>query len=268
MEFLFGNLYDFPEIYDLYIGPDSYPDLPELQIENQCKILSKLIQKYLKGARNILEMAAGPCYHSTELIKYGYNLSALDNSIRMIEFAKKRIKEIEGKNIRLILGDFLNYSSKEKYDVIISMTKSINLLTGVRDLKRHLLCSNKLLRANGLFIFDALDPKHIYSDLNNRFPNFFRIQRGRERLTVINRKICFYKRYLIKKYYIDLIYSGVRKSVWLNTQSKIRTYTHKQLTGIFKTTGFVLCGFYGGYNLKTKISDRDAYSFIGVFKKE
>ncbi len=72
---------DYSELYDVIYEKKDY--------EEECNRVKKFF-KYNNEINNILDLGCGTCNHSIIMSKCGYNILAIDQSLKMLEIAKKK----------------------------------------------------------------------------------------------------------------------------------------------------------------------------------
>jgi 2-polyprenyl-3-methyl-5-hydroxy-6-metoxy-1,4-benzoquinol methylase len=111
---------------------------------------------------NILDLGCGPGLYSEKLAKEGYKVTGVDFSSHSIKYAKK---EADKKNldIKYINENYLELDLEENsFDLVILIYTDFGvLLPPERD--KLLEVIKKVLKPNGIFIFDVLNDKSIES---------------------------------------------------------------------------------------------------------
>jgi len=95
---------------------------------------------YAKMDMKILEPMCGSGRFLVEFLKKGYDIDGFDISPAMLKKCEQKLNELNY-NANLQCCDFLEYSSEEKYDLIIIPANSFSLIT---EETKILQCLNKL----------------------------------------------------------------------------------------------------------------------------
>ena len=113
--------------------------------------IDELIQKYLQGAKTILDLGCGTGRHDECLARSGYIVHGVDGSADMLSVAQKcangRLKFTEG-DIRSIRLD-------QKFDVAVSLFHVMSYQTSNDDMIRAFSTAQEHLLPGGIFIFDC-----------------------------------------------------------------------------------------------------------------
>lgn len=140
-----GTVTDNPDLYDQY--HDNYiEDLPFYL--NACK-----------GREDILECGAGTGRLSIPLAQAGHEITALDNSKSMLKTLKQKIKgesSLVADNIKVVLGDMVNFEFERKFSCIIVPFMTFNYLPTTEAQIGAFNSFAKHLRPGGLLIIDAM----------------------------------------------------------------------------------------------------------------
>jgi SAM-dependent methyltransferase len=148
------------ELYDKVWGKYDY--------DTDVKFLDKLFKKY--RCRKIIDIGCGTGNHAIRLSTLGYEVTAVDISLAMLKIAKSKDKD---KKIRIKRGDMKKLNSifpKERFDGAISLGHVAYHLNTNREAEAFFEAVHKILRANGLFIFNARNARKIdESRLNHLF---------------------------------------------------------------------------------------------------
>lgn len=87
----------------------------------------KLIPKYINKAGNVLDIGAGEGKNSFFLASLGHHVTAVEispfaikNFIHRLIQEQKKLPNENLENIQLVMGDFDDFSSHHKYDIIVS----------------------------------------------------------------------------------------------------------------------------------------------------
>jgi ubiquinone/menaquinone biosynthesis C-methylase UbiE len=134
------------QLYDLFYADKPYRE--EAAFVHHC------LAKFGAPGQEILELACGTGRHAVELEKYGYRITATDQSPDMIKVAQERAAE-SGSKITFKIGDMRTPpTSPTEYDAVICLFDSIGYLRTNDAIGEMLAGVRQSLRLNGLFIVE------------------------------------------------------------------------------------------------------------------
>lgn len=130
------------------------------------------IKRLLKRSnfKNILEFGCGTGNYTKwfKIIFSTLQIVAVDNNKNMLAFARE--KKIDA---NFIYGNLVNFTYKEKFDVIFCLFHVINYVSNKKDLKNFFSNAHKLLNNDGLIVFDYLDLQSVSdTEPKNKKKNF------------------------------------------------------------------------------------------------
>jgi SAM-dependent methyltransferase len=137
---------DEAEEYELF----GYPNTTM----RDCDFLEDIFAKYEIQYRDVLDIACGTGRHALEMVRRGYNVTGLDHSESMLDFATKKASS-ENLTIRYILGDMRNLSFNEEFDAAYILFNTIVTLTSNDELLAFMKGVHCALREDGLFIIET-----------------------------------------------------------------------------------------------------------------
>jgi len=147
------------KFYDKTWGKYDYDSdiefLDNLFKENDCK--------------SVIDVGCGTGNHALILSRLGYEVTAVDISSSMIKKAKEKDREAR---IQFLRGDMRELERVvppgQKFDAAICLGQTFcNLITN-RDIQRFFKGLHKVLKRNGLFIFNARNARKISEDYLNK----------------------------------------------------------------------------------------------------
>jgi SAM-dependent methyltransferase len=112
----------------------------------------KLFKKYLKKGK-VLDLCCGAGRVAIQLAKMGFDVTGVDNNLKMIKAANNMKRKHNVKNIKFICDDASRKKfKKEQFDYVLAMDNSLEYI--VSRIKREILFENvyKSLKKDGLFI--------------------------------------------------------------------------------------------------------------------
>ena len=130
----------YSNTYDIFNKDKKYKE--------EAKFVDKIIQKYKKNSKTILELGTGTGSHAIFLAKK-YNYTGVEKSGEMIKICEE--KKIKAK---IFKQDIRNLKLNKKYDIIIALFCVVVYLTNINEFIKTLKNVHKHLNKGGLFIFD------------------------------------------------------------------------------------------------------------------
>lgn len=121
-----------------------------------------LLKKY-NG--KVLDVGCGSATLLILLIQLGYECDGLDLSESMIEIAKKKLA-MNHLNTNLYIGNMINFSIDNKYDIITCFFDTLNHLNNEGDLNKTLINMSNHLNNDGVLLVD-LFTKEKMNDIDN-----------------------------------------------------------------------------------------------------
>jgi SAM-dependent methyltransferase len=144
------GIYDSPELYQLTCA---YRDVP-----SEADALQRWFRSHHDGpVRTLLELAAGPGEHALEFARRGLEVTALDLSAAMCEYARKR-SVAAGLPVEVARADMRDFALPTRFDVAITMLNSLCHLLTLDDLLQHLEAVAAHLEPGGLYIMELGHP--------------------------------------------------------------------------------------------------------------
>ncbi len=147
------------------MGFDSIAEFYPLLFDEQVRLaregplLLEIVQQY-KPLVRVLDLGCGSGVHSRFLAKQGCDVTAVDLSVEMLQYAKRQ--QIE-RNINYIVADFVNLPIRGKWDFILCLGNSLCLIPHRDDVQEFFFQIKSLLTDTGIFILQILNYNH--SDL-------------------------------------------------------------------------------------------------------
>ena len=148
--------------YDLYYQSKDY--------QKEAEFILSLAADHAPPPNTLLDMGCGTGRHMNEFCQSGLNCDGFDQSLDMIESAKKRYPKLN-----IVQGNLTSFRNSKKYDLVVSLFAVMGYLVSNKDLIAGFRTASEHLKSGGLFIFDSwfgpavLNEKpeertHIYQD--------------------------------------------------------------------------------------------------------
>jgi ubiquinone/menaquinone biosynthesis C-methylase UbiE len=136
----------FASVYDRLMQDAPY--------EGWINYLGQLFTKHSICPGNILDIGCGTGNITIPLAKMGYSLTGLDMSAEMLAVAEEKARTA-GLKINWLCQDMRQMDlGGQKYDLVISMTDSLNYIRTAEELQEVFSRVKGLLKPEGWFIFD------------------------------------------------------------------------------------------------------------------
>lgn len=116
--------------------------------------IDSLIKNYAPTARKVLDVGCGTGNHSIALAQQGYDVSGIDLSYDMVEFARKKMIAKSKESISFDVGDVRRLSSEVKYDVILLLFHVFDYITDPFDVNCVVKAIHGALAPGGICILD------------------------------------------------------------------------------------------------------------------
>ncbi len=120
----------------------------------EVKYIDKLIKKFSRNSKSILDLGCGTGSHDLFFANKGYNIFGVDYSSEMIKIGNKKLNKELREKITLKKGDVRKLNLKKKFDVVTLLFNVIGYQVKNEDLNATLRTANKHLKKSGIFIFD------------------------------------------------------------------------------------------------------------------
>jgi 2-polyprenyl-3-methyl-5-hydroxy-6-metoxy-1,4-benzoquinol methylase len=139
-------LYEWPEYYDILFGWDR--DAEAEHYENA------LLEHGVRRGTRVLEVAAGSAQIGIRLARTGWDVTALDVSTAMLEFASTRARR-DGVALRTLAADMTSFRTDETFGGALNPMSSFRLLERDAAVTAHLACMADALAPGGVYLVDT-----------------------------------------------------------------------------------------------------------------
>lgn len=243
-----------------------YYDL-EFNNEDDKEIINLLITS---GSKRILEIPCGSGRNLNWLARTGKKVVFCDLSSEMVKIVNAKIRALPfSHKASAVCADMTSYKNNNKFDLILVLRESIQLLSS-RDLLKSLLNFRKNLSSSGLLYLDfaVLNPNKITE--KSKLPEYIKQQGNNYTLDINyqNKSLSF------KRWHRSLFKGGVLKVNFkyevLNREQKMNysssialvNYEYDYLMGLFKKVGLSLSAIYGNYDMDPYTPKSERMIFI------
>lgn len=195
-----------------------------------------------KGA-SVLDLCCGMGRHSLALAEVGYQVTGVDLSEVLLREAK--INDTEGQ-IEFIRADMRSLPIERKFDAIVNLFSSFGYFEEDREHLQVLKEIKRLLKPNGKFIIDFLNPAYTIAHL---VPESQRVDEGQRIVEKRSIENGFVKKQIT---ITDIHYEGLHgKQPERHYLERIRLYSSDDFRSLLSQAGLTLTAIYGGYNGET-----------------
>lgn len=122
--------------------------------EKECDFLEVLFRKYGGQVKTILDLGCGTGGHTVILAKRGYQVTGVDRSKEMLANAEKKSRAA-GVSVAYHHSTIQDLKLAKKFDAVISMFAVMSYQTENRYLATACTAARRLLKKDGIFVFDA-----------------------------------------------------------------------------------------------------------------
>jgi SAM-dependent methyltransferase len=147
------------KIYDKIWGRSDY--------DSGVKFLDSLFREY--HCRSVIDIGCGTGNHALRLSKIGYEVTGVDISPSMLEKAREKDRKAK---VNLVEGDMRRpdraVPRDKKFDAAICLGIAFSHLLTNNDVQTFLRGLHKILRKDGLLVFDARNAKKIGEEYLNK----------------------------------------------------------------------------------------------------
>lgn len=143
-----SNFLKYAEFYDrLYENKD---------YSAEAKFIDRVLRSYQPKAKQLLSLGCGTCNHELLLAQKKYLLTAVDQSQRMLEIARKKIRKAGLTNkISLMRQDVSQPKDLPIHDSVISLFNVVGYQTSNEAIQGMLHGISEFLKPGGFFMFDC-----------------------------------------------------------------------------------------------------------------
>src|SRR5262249_25434717 len=155
------NVYQRPQYYEIAF---SFRDLGK-----EVDFFEAALRKFSQvKVQSVFELGAGTCPYLDEWHQRRYRYFGLDASPEMIEFSRRRAKELQA-DLTLFRGDMARFTlGSRKFDLAYVLLGSLYVRTNA-EFFRHLNSVSKVLNRGGLYLLDGVVRFNIVTKLEEHW---------------------------------------------------------------------------------------------------
>ena len=221
--------------YKEWFNSEYYLKVYSHRNQTEAERLVELIAKFwnLKANSSVLDMACGAGRHALIFAKFGYKVTAVDLSQRLISEAKKNAEQ-ENIEIEFVLSDILDFEISKKFNLAVNLFTSIGYFEKDNENFAVIKKANDLLNYGGYFVLDYFNKDFL---LKNLVPTTIFSENGLK--ITQNRSIEGAR--VVKKITIDN--SGSSEEFY----ESVRVYSYDEISKYVEDAGFNIVKQYGDY---------------------
>lgn len=136
---------NFSKLYDKFMEFSDYGAW-EKQVE-------ELIIQGNPDGKRLLDIGCGTGELLLRMAK-NYQCDGMDLSEEMLKIAQKKLKH---RDVKLFLGDMVEFDTGFRYDIMVSLFDTVNHMVSQEELISHFQSVENSLNSNGVYIFDVVD---------------------------------------------------------------------------------------------------------------
>jgi 2-polyprenyl-3-methyl-5-hydroxy-6-metoxy-1,4-benzoquinol methylase len=221
--------------YKDWFNSENYIKVYSHRDETEAEKLVELITKslILQPGSSVLDMACGSGRHAITFAKMGFDVTAVDLSVRLISEAKKNVLQT-GVKLDFVLSDILEYETSKRFDLVVNLFTSIGYFENDEENFSVIKKAYDLLNQGGYFVLDYFNKDFLLKSLISTTvfsENGFRITQNRSiEGTRIVKKITIENNGSVEEFY-----------------ESVRLYSYEEILIYIKKAGFTTIKQYGDY---------------------
>ncbi len=137
------------ERFAYFYAKGPYPQYSRRMVE----LLPPVLQRFDLRPTAILDLACGEGSFAVEMAKKGLQVTAIDLSPQILEFARRNAAR-ENVEVEFMVADMRSLDFEARFDLVTCWYDSLNYLLELEDLERTFQGVHRALKTGGLFIFD------------------------------------------------------------------------------------------------------------------
>lgn len=203
----------------------------------------------------VLDIACGTGGYSIELSKNGYNLTAVDLDKKMIEGLKEKANATES-SIKFLQADMLKLKEKFdecEFDAAYCIGNSLVHLSSIHEIKNFFIEVRKLLKKQGVFIFQIINYDRIISKNIKSLP------------TIVNQSVPlkFDRFYVYDKQINKVIFKTIlcADNKTIENSIYLTPLMYDEAVSLLKEAGFTEICAYGDFK-KSNFDNDNSYSLV------
>ena len=116
-----------------------------------------------REAHSFLELAAGPAHHSIDMLANGLDVTALDLSPQMAEYARKKAAG-RGLILPYLVADMVRFQTTRRFDLAACLLCSASYLLKDADVSSHFRSVRAAMQDDGLYVLELTHPAELVGE--------------------------------------------------------------------------------------------------------
>ncbi|MDI6782885.1 MAG: class I SAM-dependent methyltransferase [bacterium] len=232
-----------------------YDELEFDTFSQQCvEYLTEFLPQLNFQGKTVLDLACGTGTAAILLAKSGYQVTGIDISAPMIRIAKQKAKSAK-LPVRFYCRDMRTINFRQRYDLATCFFDAMNHLYTYRDFAQVCRNVSRVLKPNGIFIFDLNTEYGLKTHWRNK-----RSEQRKQNLRSIFRST-YNSRKKIATVTATLYITQRKRTKLITTKFMNRAYTAEQVHRAMQNAGLALVAEYDCFTFTpaTKTSSRIMY---------
>ena len=142
----------------VYAHPQYYALAYRWNTDEECDFVEAGLQRWMPGARRVLDIGCGTGRHALELAARGYDVTGIDPEPAMIAYAREQA-DYRGLTARFEIGALDRLSADGPFDVAMCLMDTFRFVLADAAIMEHLQMVASRLAADGLYILDFWVPR-------------------------------------------------------------------------------------------------------------
>ena len=139
----------FYDRFAYFYAKGPYPRYSERMVE----LLSAVLARFDARPQTVLDIACGEGTFAVAMAKKGFQVTGVDRSPQMLQFARERA-ERENAKVAFLLQDMRSLPFEERFDLATCWFDSLNYILELEGIQKTFAGVYRALKKAGLFIFD------------------------------------------------------------------------------------------------------------------
>jgi SAM-dependent methyltransferase len=246
------------ELYDIFYADKLY--------DREAAFVHECVQEFGIGStKHMLELACGSGSHAIQLEKYGYQITASDYSLDMLERARDKAKLVHS-NVDFKQMDMRSLPpTGEPKDVVICLFDSIGYVATNDALQKVFQGVHRQLRKDGLFIFEFWHAGAMLRSFDPVRIRRWNVDNG-EILRISETKLDLSQQLAIVKY---SVYELNRNGTYFSfSETQINRYfLVQEMAGWLSINNFCPIKWFSGFE-KNESIDQDTWHVVAIARSQ
>ena len=156
------TMYDMPHLYDRVFGFRDYG--------HEVEFIADVYGRHQGGGadlKTVLDLGCGTGRHCLALAEKGYQVTGLDSSRSMLDYAERLVasnKGVVGGEIEFVQQDMTRFSfNRRKFEVVTMLLGTLSHVHSNEDVVRCFDCVREHLSEEGVFILELAHPSQLFT---------------------------------------------------------------------------------------------------------